>query len=88
METCSHHSDNRGNKNKMTCPRKRPTTAQETLRLLHRIHRKTSAILAIVANPVDTDFTKEDAIVRHMTKKVKEARKRIPSIGETTNKEQ
>ncbi len=56
--------------------------------MLHRIHRKTSAILAIVANPVDTDFTKEDAIVRHMTKKVKEARKRIPSIGETTNKEQ
>jgi hypothetical protein len=71
----------------MNCrPRKRrETPIQQVIRLLHKTHKEVHEILAIVSNPVDTDFTKEDAIVRSMTKNVKEAKKRLPSSKPTTN---
>ncbi len=70
----------------MSCIKKRrETPIQNILRLLHKTHKEVHAILAIVSNPEAKDFTKEDAIVRGMTVRVRRARKRIPSSRETTN---
>jgi hypothetical protein len=73
----------------MNCrPRKRrETPIQQVIRLLHKTHKEVHEILAIVSNPADTDFTKEDATVRAMTKNIREAQRRIPSSREKTNQE-
>ena len=49
---------------------------QQILRLLHKMHRKLRAILAILDNP--PDFSKEDAKVLRMTRVIKKAKQRIP----------
>jgi hypothetical protein len=67
----------------MSC---RETPSQKILRLLRKTRQEVRAILAIVSDPTDKDFSKEDAKVRNMTKKVRNARKRIPIPAEQNNK--